>query len=547
MVKTTTMGLSTLRILAALGASAVVAVAPAAAKSKPTNVKLACAAHGGGLLHYVAKVSDCPTSRGRLVHFPGDFPVHACKSKSTPHELFRVSDASKCKAPEHPNTRALTLPGANDIKLCIGAAKGTLRVVGKYSRCKPPDRRGVLTRLPSGRTTNVPPVVDTSAGSTQYTEGGAGQTVDAALNVSDANDTHLEGATVAIGSGFRAGDELLFVDQKGIGGSYDASTGVLTITGHATTSAYRDALRSVRFRTALDNPGTARVIVFSVDDGTALSALARKGIDITAVNDAPRLTASPDPRFYTEGDGAQLIDPGLTLSDPDSASISGATVRIAKAFVSADDELSFVNKLGITGAYNDSTGVLTLTGTASLASYETALRSVRYENVSNNPSGAKQIAFQVTDAGSPPSASNFATRIIKLLGDDDPSVVTTSAGSTQYDISAGTPVAVDPALTVTDVDDANLEGASVGVVTGFEAGDVLAFTDQLGITGSYDGGTGVLTLTGTASKADYQTALRSVTFSTSNGSPLLSKTVGFLAFDGEAPPNEATKNIALSQ
>jgi hypothetical protein len=538
---------STLSILAALGASAAVAVAPAAvaAKHKPTTVEFACVAKGSHVLHFVKKASDCPRSRGRLVHFPDDFPVHACKSKSTPHELVRVSGAGKCKAPEHPNTKAVTLPGAHDIKLCIGAAKGTLRVVGKYSRCRSPDRRGVLTRLPSGRTTNVPPVVETSAGSTQYTEGGAAQTIDAALTVSDANDTHLEGATVRIGSGFRSGDELSFDAQSGIVGSYDSSTGVLTFTGHATKSAYQDALRTVRFRTALDNPGTARVIGFRADDGTELSAPATKGIDITAVNDAPSVAATPGPRFYTEGDGPQPIDPGLTVSDPDSPSISGATVRIAAGLVSADDELSFADKLGITGSYNDSTGVLTLTGTASPASYETALRSVRYENVSDNPSGAKPIAFQVTDTGTPSEPSKVATRTLELLGADDAPVVATSSDPTTYDIGAATPVAVDPGLTVTDVDDANLESARVAVIAGFQTGDVLAFADQLGITGSYDSSTGVLTLVGTASKADYQTALRSVTFRTTNASPSGSRTVGFVGFDGDLGSSEATTAIAV--
>ena len=39
---------------------------------------------------------------------------------------------------------------------------------------------------------------------------------------------------------------------------------------------------------------------------------------------------------------------------------------------------------------------------------------------------------------------------------------------------------------------------------------MLAFTNQLGITGSYDSMSGVLTLSGSSSVANYQTALRSV-------------------------------------
>ena len=40
--------------------------------------------------------------------------------------------------------------------------------------------------------------------------------------------------------------------------------------------------------------------------------------------------------------------------------------------------LGFVNKNGITGSWNAATGVLTLSGTSSVANYQAALRSVTY-------------------------------------------------------------------------------------------------------------------------------------------------------------------------
>ena len=46
-------------------------------------------------------------------------------------------------------------------------------------------------------------------------------------------------------------------------------------------------------------------------------------------------------------------------------------------------------------------------------------------------------------------------------------------------------------------------------IAGFFAGDRLNFTDENGITGSYNTSTGILTLTGGASIANYQVALRS--------------------------------------
>ncbi len=62
-----------------------------------------------------------------------------------------------------------------------------------------------------------------------------------------------------------------------------------------------------------------------------------------------------------------------------------------------------------------------------------------------------------------------------------------------------------------------LSGAAVSIGTGFLAGDTLNFTNQNGITGSYNAATGVLMLSGTASLANYQAALDSITFSVSPG------------------------------
>ena len=64
-----------------------------------------------------------------------------------------------------------------------------------------------------------------------------------------------------------------------------------------------------------------------------------------------------------------------------------------------------------------------------------------------------------------------------------------------------------PALTVTDADNATLAAATVSISGGFLAGDALNFTNQNGITGSYNAATGVLTLSGTATVAQYQAAL----------------------------------------
>ena len=61
----------------------------------------------------------------------------------------------------------------------------------------------------------------------------------------------------------------------------------------------------------------------------------------------------------------------------------------------------------------------------------------------------------------------------------------------------------------------DLTGATVTISADtLQSGDMLNFTNQNGITGSYSGG--VLTLSGSATPAQYQAALQSVTFSTTS-------------------------------
>jgi hypothetical protein len=119
----------------------------------------------------------------------------------------------------------------------------------------------------------------------------------------------------------------------------------------------------------------------------------------------------------------------------------------------------------------------------------------------------------VLTAAAPGCSSSSADSKISALTPSP--ILTMSAGTTSF-IGPSTPVAVDPNLTLTGSDP--ITGARVVVVGGFvSAQDSLVFTDQNGITGSFAASTGILTLTGSASSADYETALKSVSFANSAG------------------------------
>ncbi|MHC5828546.1 MAG: hypothetical protein ACYT04_74780, partial [Nostoc sp.] len=138
------------------------------------------------------------------------------------------------------------------------------------------------------------------------------------------------------------------------------------------------------------------------------------------VNDAPVTTATNTPLTYTENDPATAIDSGITVSDVDSTNLSSATVKFTNGFDATEDTLAFSNQNGIIGTYTN--GVLTLTGSATVAQYQTALQSVTYQNSSDNPSTtARTISFVVNDGS---LDSNPATRDINITAVNDAPVTT---------------------------------------------------------------------------------------------------------------------------
>ncbi|WP_244114017.1 hypothetical protein, partial [Burkholderia cepacia] len=84
--------------------------------------------------------------------------------------------------------------------------------------------------------------------------------------------------------------------------------------------------------------------------------------------------------------------------------------------------------------------------------------------------------------------------------------------------TGGTAVSVDSGLTLSDGSSSTAKTATVKI-TNFQAGDMLNFVAQNGISSVYNTSTGTLTLStgsGTATIAQWQAALESVTFSSAS-------------------------------
>lgn len=167
---------------------------------------------------------------------------------------------------------------------------------------------------------------------------------------------------------------------------------------------------AITFRAWDRTSGTnGRITAISATGGSTPFSTATMGasIRVTPVNDAPAITgtsASTAIRF-TEGAAPVVLLPNVVVSDVDSTNMSSATVKIGTGFVAGEDKLLF-SSTTLTANIDSANGILTLTGSASKAAYQAALRTIRYQNTSRNPQvAARTVSVTVTDSSSRPSAT----------------------------------------------------------------------------------------------------------------------------------------------
>jgi hypothetical protein len=162
---------------------------------------------------------------------------------------------------------------------------------------------------------------------------------------------------------------------------------------------------------------------------------------------------------YTENDAPVIVTGNLSLADVDDTNIEAATVSISGNFAAGEDVLGFTDQLGISGTYNNATEVLTLTGTAPVSDYQTAIRSVTYNNTSDNPSTlTRTISFTINDGA---LSSNTLGRAIDFSAVNDAPVLSTIEGVAATYTENDAPIQITNTMTLLDVDDALIESASV--------------------------------------------------------------------------------------
>jgi hypothetical protein len=399
------------------------------------------------------------------------------------------------------------------------------------------------------------PVVTAGAGGNTFTENGTAAVVAPTLTITDADavTNDISSASISI-TNYVAGQDVLSFTAPGgsnITGFFDTTSGTLSLTGADSIANYQLALRSVTYANTSDNPtGAARSVQFIVSDaslvpsvatgvnpsasaaavaGNAARAAARvvatASVNITAVNDAPAVSAPVSVNIGTHTTFTDINNNAITVSDIDGNS---GTETITLTVSSGT--------LSLSGGLGTGNGTNSVTYTGTLTQLNAALDGLTY-TYTGSGAATDTLNISLNDngfTGTGGSLIGTGAVTINLTGvPTAPPVVTTTVTALSYTENAGA-LAVDSGVTVTDADSANSTGALVSITSGFAAAeDSLQFTDQNGIHGVYNATTGVLKLTGVASTAFYQTALQSVTYTNNSENPsTTARVVRFVVSDG---------------
>ncbi|MEY5048489.1 MAG: hypothetical protein RLZZ175_1848, partial [Bacteroidota bacterium] len=382
---------------------------------------------------------------------------------------------------------------------------------------------------------------------TSYTENGAKvAVVNSTFGITDvdlanASSTQAWTATIQLTNGVTL--DSLFVPTSANGFTvntpvYAYPNVTVSISGTGTASNLANLVKAITFKSGSENPSTtSRTVNIAINDGIC-SGNGNSTISITRVNDNPVLdldgnddsgkTGADFQTTYTEkGSDKNIADSDIIITDVDNTNLSSATIILTNKQVG--DTIKVGTLLGgITSSVVSNAGTITITlsGSTTLANYQTTIRNIVYGNSSSNPSTTDRfVTVQVNDGA---ANSNLATTTIKFTAvNDNPNIdldANNNSGKTGNDYqttfvekSSGVTIG-DVDTKVTDIDSPNLTSATI-VLTNKKAGDYLVLGTLTGITATVDSsiaGKITVSFSGSTSLLNYENAIKSITFK--NGS-----------------------------
>ncbi|CAI8767595.1 serralysin [Pseudomonas sp. IT-93MI4] len=311
-------------------------------------------------------------------------------------------------------TGTVTVPApADDVYKDAGSVQATITNAsgGNFENLVPSTTPAV---------TNVADTIDTTTvsitGSTSVTEG---QTASYTVSLTHPAQTDVTLKIVYSGTAADGSDFTGVYTVKIPAGASSAQFNVATIDDKITEG-------TENFVVKIDSAtgGNFENLAVSSTNGSVSTSIidndAPPVIDLDANNSSGATGADYKVTFTenTPGAGVSIADTDLTITDPDSTMLTGATIVLTNR--QDGDALNLGNSVnGITINANSTNGTVTLTlsGNATLADYMQAIKNITFTNSSEDPSTVPRIiTVTVTDGG---NYSNTATTTVNVVAVND--------------------------------------------------------------------------------------------------------------------------------
>lgn len=392
----------------------------------------------------------------------------------------------------------------------------------------------------------APPLVTPIIGG-GYTIGKEPAHIVSTVDIVDGDSIGLKRVVIKVATLAQVGDVLTYNPpaDSPIVGSWDPDTLTLTLSGAGTLAQYEEAITAVTF-SATQGALLVRGISISATDEDDVHNVAPGFVTVSvwpAATLPPLVTPIAGGGFTIGGNPAKIVS-AVDIADSDSGKLSTLTVKIV-TFAQSGDVLNYVAPSGnpVTATWNAADFTLTLTGAGTLAQYEEALKAVTF-TATQGAALVRGLSIAATDEhGIANIAPGFVT-----LGVSSPTryvPLVTPIGGRSYTIgdSAVKPVA---SVSIVDADSSHLQKVTVSVTAFGKAGDTLTFTGlpDNPVTATYDAGTRTLTLSGIATKQQYEDALKAVTFTATQGG-WTTRTILIVATDTDGV-NSSAGSLTLS-
>ncbi len=192
------------------------------------------------------------------------------------------------------------------------------------------------------------------------------------------------------------------------------------------------------------------------------------------------------------GEPLSIVDNNFNLADSNNTTLAGATVTITNLLNGRDESLSVdTNNSNITSSYDVDTGILTLSGTDTIQSYQQVLQSLTYNNTATVRDTTDRIVeFEVNDGEEHSNTNAIATTTITY---SLPDLIATSFNVNQDHVLGG-----ETTVDFTIENQGNAAASAFAVQIVYSDDDIFGNEDDLDLEIiSYEDGLGIGdTLTG---------------------------------------------------